>query len=249
VRLLRVDTTGGIADTFPGVLRFLERPRLTLPRDFDRSALDYFPKPVWHVTPGGAVWTADSGELRLVNTSLAGDTIRVVEGRHRRPSIDRATERRIEREFSKVPGLTRSDYTVTHPVVQSILVLEDGHVLVHVGRRGRGGRPAPGRLRSTRAVPRDRGPRVPHGLEGIRRPPRRHPGRRHRHGRRRAPDRPRHAVEGAAGAVGHGSGRAPRGAAVHCRNYGRRTTRVLPPAKLPPQPSSQHLLFGVVVGF
>ncbi len=139
VTLLRVDTTGSVVDTFPQ-LRKPARPSFFLPSGFDREVLQYLPNLVWTVAPDATIWFAESGELRLFQRTLEGDTIRIVETQHRKASLDSRTERVIEREFSKA-GLDESDYSVVRPLVQTIHVLDDGHILVQiieeVGQDGR----------------------------------------------------------------------------------------------------------------
>ena len=130
VHLLRVDTTGTV-DTLASLQR-PDRPRVVrLPAGFDREVLRYLPSLVWALGPDNTVWLAESGELRLYQRTLQGDTIRIVETQHRMTAVDPGTERWAEREFSKV-GLAPSDYTLVRPVVRRIYVLDDGHVLVQI---------------------------------------------------------------------------------------------------------------------
>lgn len=130
VTLLRVDSAGGVLDTFPP-LRRPDRPTAFIPSGFDRRALRYLPSLVWTVTPQGNVWFAEDGTLRLYQRTLEGDTLRVVQTQHRDHEIDSETKRWLDREFSKL-GLSSSDYSLSRPLVQAIHVLDDGHVLVQI---------------------------------------------------------------------------------------------------------------------
>jgi len=87
---------------------------------------------IWALGTDGTTWSAWSDELRLVQRSLKGDTIRIVEARHRRPNVapkERDLLDRLEREYRDVELAPR--------VVQSIHVAPDGRVLVQISDGGR----------------------------------------------------------------------------------------------------------------
>lgn len=128
--LLEVDTTGTVLDT---VVRmpFPDRPRVFLPHGFDRNLVLYLNSQVWTVAPDMTVWVAHTGQLRLVHLDLNGDTLAVVETRHRDSSLDSENRNRVIREFAKL-GVDESEYEPVRPVVQAIHVLDGGTVLVQI---------------------------------------------------------------------------------------------------------------------
>jgi len=142
VRLIRVDTAGARVDTLPPI-RYPDRPwgGAIIPPDFDRSVLRYLPELRWVVARDHTVWVAETGELRLVQRTWEGDTIRIVETRHRDPSLDDGTRQRIDRELKKI-GWDGSEVPLAHPIVHGIHIMDDGHILVQiveeVGHRGSG---------------------------------------------------------------------------------------------------------------
>jgi hypothetical protein len=132
VDLIQVDTTGTRVDT----LSVLSNPRrpgfVPLPPNVDRTLLEHLPSLRWAIAPDGTVWSAESGDLRLIQTTLRGDTLRVVETRHRSTNVSRTVRRQIEAELDRV-GISRSDYTLARPIVQALHVMSDGHILVQIG--------------------------------------------------------------------------------------------------------------------
>jgi hypothetical protein len=130
VFLLKVDTLGSVVDTLLTIAQ-PDRPLFRIPPGFDRTAVQYLPLLVWRIAPDGTVWMAESGQLRLIQTTITGDTIRIVETRHRERSLDGALREHLEREFRKV-DVDLGRYRLVWPLVQSINVLDDGTVLVQI---------------------------------------------------------------------------------------------------------------------
>lgn len=130
----RVDTLGVVLDTFPN-LPYPPLPRgltpiLTGPRDDPVSVAVRFglPRLVWTLAPDHTLWFGSSNELRLIQRSLGGDTLRIIETSHRTPSFTRAEDEVVRDAERKL----RARSVFTPQVWQSIYALEDGHVLVHL---------------------------------------------------------------------------------------------------------------------
>lgn len=131
VPIVIVDTTGAIRDSAAIQLPQTGVTGQPLPQGFDGRVLAYLPSLVWTIAPDGTVWLADSDRLRLINRSIRGDTLRVIEAAHRRGlALDRATRQRIEREFAKLQGPPPSE--LVRPIIRSVEILTDGHVLVEI---------------------------------------------------------------------------------------------------------------------
>jgi len=136
VLFLRVDTSGARVDTL-GSLRQPELSdaamavRIPPGSDFQKVVQNMQLRRHWAVGPDGTLWTADSGELLLVQRTFGGDTIRVVHTSHRKLEFSSSENRMISRGLDEV-GLGPEDITVVRPVLQSLHVLEDGHVLVQI---------------------------------------------------------------------------------------------------------------------
>lgn len=137
VFLVRVDTAGTDVDTVgvirqpamtPAVRRVPVRPGSKLRQILRRG---YVTRRYWVVAPGNTVWLVDSGALRLVQTELSGDTLRVVHTRHRERAFTFLEKRLIRKALSDA-GLSRSDVDMSPPVVQGLLVTQDGHVMVQI---------------------------------------------------------------------------------------------------------------------
>jgi hypothetical protein len=136
VILMRVDTAGVVLDSFP-VLRHPERPPelLSLPvrrgSEF-RKALDYLPRLVWTVANDGTVWFTRSDTLRLIQRSLGGDTLKIIETSHRSSALRPEDETVIRQGLVEV-GKRHLFDLFGRQVIQAIRVLADGHVLVQIG--------------------------------------------------------------------------------------------------------------------
>jgi hypothetical protein len=86
---------------------------------------------VWTLASDGTTWSAWSDELRLVQRTLDGDTIRIVETNHRSPRVassERDLLNRLEHRFRDVEFAPR--------VVQSIHAAPSGRVFVQVSDGG-----------------------------------------------------------------------------------------------------------------
>jgi hypothetical protein len=61
---------------------------------------------------------------------MSGDTLRIVETSHRKAELSGSTRRMVDRELSKLGS--NLEYDLVHPIVESLDVLTDGHVLVRI---------------------------------------------------------------------------------------------------------------------
>lgn len=68
----------------------------------------YIPRSRWSLTPDGTVWSAVTGQLRLVQTSPDGDTIRIVETSHRPAEFDQRDLKMIAEGLAET-GIPRRD--------------------------------------------------------------------------------------------------------------------------------------------
>ena len=91
----------------------------------------YQPDLRWSQAPDGTIWSAVTGQLRLIQTTLSGDTLRVVETSHRTAEFDRA-DRAVIAEGLAEAGISRGDVELVRPVVDGIHVMDDGHILVGI---------------------------------------------------------------------------------------------------------------------
>ena len=134
---LRVDTLGHLVDTAAAI------PKLELPPALRNVRIistwesmrfvnaHYIPLQRWSLAPDGTTWLAVSGQLRLVQTTPRGDTIRIVETSHRPAEFDDA-DRAVIAEGLKEAGISRDDIELVRPVVDAIHVMDDGHILVGI---------------------------------------------------------------------------------------------------------------------
>lgn len=124
--LARVERTGGATDAV------INGPRPRAGGAFQRLARNYVSRMKWAVAPDGTIWTADSEELLLVQRALlSGDTLRVVSTDHRRPTFTLADESLIL-DAQVESGLSRRELAPVWPIIQTIHVMDDGHLLVQV---------------------------------------------------------------------------------------------------------------------
>ncbi|GEM_PF-1777191 len=137
VLYLRVDTLGQVTDT-AAVIPLPEPSRGFRNLVFRRSweslrfvRAHYQPDLRWSLAPDGTIWSAVTGQLRLVQTTLSGDTLRVVETSHRTAEFDRA-DRAVIAEGLGEAGISRGEVELVRPVVDGIHVLDDGHILVGI---------------------------------------------------------------------------------------------------------------------
>ena len=99
VLFFRVDTLGHFVDTMavipvPEVSQGFRnvRPRPSW-ESFSFVFGHYDPELRWSLAPEGTIWSAETGQLRLVQTAPGGDTIRIVETSHRTAEFDRRAGR------------------------------------------------------------------------------------------------------------------------------------------------------------
>lgn len=135
VYFLKVDTGGAAVDTV-GQIRQPDRPaRRRIPvlpgSDLQTVSRSYLNRRRWTVAPDLTLWVVDTGELRLAQLGFDGDTIRVIHTSHRSPKLTSSEERMIDAALREV-GLERGGIDFVRPVLQQILVMDDGHVLVQI---------------------------------------------------------------------------------------------------------------------
>lgn len=137
VLFVRVDTIGHVVDT----MAVLPKPQLSggfrnvILRPSQESlrfiSNHYIPRLRWSLAPDGTVWSASTGRLRLVQTDLGGDTIRIVETSHRESTFDRADRKAIADGLAE-GGISRQDVELVRPLVNELYVMDDGHILVGI---------------------------------------------------------------------------------------------------------------------
>jgi len=140
VLYLRFDTLGNVVDTAaviptpqqsPGFQGLMFRRSWNLARfvvrHYDRSLR-------WSLAPDGTIWSAETGQLRLVQTTPGGDTIRIVTTSHRTAEFDRRDRATIA-DGLKEAGVSERDVELVRPVFGGIHVMGDGHVLVEIIER------------------------------------------------------------------------------------------------------------------
>lgn len=130
----RADTLGAILETFPRI-RFpdlpigLGGPILSGQDSPVRAAIRFgLDRLVWTLAPDLTLWFGYSNEYRLVNRTLAGDTLRVVDASHRRASFT-AAEAEIVRAAEREKGL---GVLFSPQIWRGVHVLEDGYLVVQV---------------------------------------------------------------------------------------------------------------------
>lgn len=130
--LLRVDSTGIVTDTFPIVTPELDVPRLGRTMQLP---LPYAPKVLRTFDRRGSVWTAVTDEYRLVQMSVAGDTVMIVTRDYAAPALTSAQEdsvrryvRRLEAEF----GIDVRNGMIPRsaPILRSFFVDDHGYLWV-----------------------------------------------------------------------------------------------------------------------
>ena len=137
VLYVRVDTLGHLVDTAAVIPKPPESPTLRdrrpLPswESFRFVNAHYAPLLRWSRTPDGMIWSATNGQLRLIQTTAGGDTVRIVETSHRPAELDAEDRAVIAAAFAE-SGLSGDDIELVRPVVDAIHVMDDGHVLVGI---------------------------------------------------------------------------------------------------------------------
>ena len=130
----RVDTTGAVLDTFPPIAYVPLPPRLGGPLRGPpdaplRVAVRHFlPRTIWALAPDGTLWTGRTDALRLVQRTLEGDTLRIVESRHREGRFTREEAGIVDRATRELGGPS----PFRPQVMSAIHVLDDGHLLVQI---------------------------------------------------------------------------------------------------------------------
>lgn len=128
----RISPSGEVLARYPGLgSSDLQSQRPTSDQELAGAYRRHTRRLVWTLATDGTTWSAWSDELRLIQRSLEGDTIRVIETKHRSPRLvppERALVNRLEREFRGVTFAPR--------VVQSIHASPDGRVFVQVSDGG-----------------------------------------------------------------------------------------------------------------
>ncbi len=101
---------------------------VTLPQEAKTALGSFLPRQLWALGPDGSIWEAESDELRLVQRSPAGDTLRIIETSHR--------ARAFTPEEQAVVDAARRDLDsaidLKPRILTALFVLPDGHVLAHL---------------------------------------------------------------------------------------------------------------------
>lgn len=137
VALLRVPMDGSGVDTLMSIplepVSAAARDLLLRVRTPETEALvrHYLRRKLWAIDPAGAVWTATNDAFRFVKQSLNGDTLMVVSSDH--PGTGwKARETRTVTEALRQGGVDRGDIRPVRPELQSLNVLDDGHLLAQL---------------------------------------------------------------------------------------------------------------------
>ncbi len=130
----RADTLGVILEAFPR-LRFpdlpigLGGPILSGQDSPVRAAIRFgLDRLVWTLAPDLTLWFGYSNEYTLVNRTLEGDTLRVLEASHRRAAFTSA-EAELVRAAEREKGLGP---LFSPQIWRGIHVLDDGHLIIQV---------------------------------------------------------------------------------------------------------------------
>jgi hypothetical protein len=129
--LVRVDSAGTATDTFP-----IATPELDVPRAGTMTfPLPYAPKVLRAFDRRGYVWTAVTHEYRLVQMSLAGDTVMIVSRDYTAPALTSAQEdsvRRYVRQLETQFGVGVSDDMIPRsaPILSWFLLDDAGDLWV-----------------------------------------------------------------------------------------------------------------------
>lgn len=140
VLYLRVDTLGNFVDTVaviptpklsPGFRGIRMRPSW----EALHFVVQHYQADLrWALGPDGTVWSAETGRLRLTQTALGGDPIRIVETSHRVTQLGPWDHAKIADGLNEA-GISRRDVELVRPAVHGVHVMDDGHVLVGIIER------------------------------------------------------------------------------------------------------------------
>ena len=124
---VQLDSITGVFDSVPPVVYtpivervprsvFLLRPRLTL--EFD---------------PSGYIWFGSTGDSRLIQRSLLGDTVRIIEWNSRRVPVSPAEREVIHAEMQELPfPVDPALIPALKPAFNRIVIGDEGHIFVSV---------------------------------------------------------------------------------------------------------------------
>ncbi|HWV56962.1 MAG TPA: 6-bladed beta-propeller [Longimicrobiales bacterium] len=135
VRYFRVDSAGVIRDSIPP---------FTGPAPAAGPAVLHAvtPRLDWRFDPRGYIWFGNTGEYRLVQRSLAGDTVRIVERKHSPLPLSHAETARIRDALDGMRSLEgesgpQPDIPAVKPVFERLHFDSQGNLLVQrVGGEG-----------------------------------------------------------------------------------------------------------------
>jgi len=138
--IIRVDSTGTVLESFPPMLYGPNPLAGTLTVGRDPEWIDairrFRPSLRWTLAPDGTLWMARTNSLRLINRTLEGDTLRIIETLHRPPVFSQA-ERDVVRRVSRM----YESITLSPMVIQSLHASDDGLLFVQIaGEMGESGR-------------------------------------------------------------------------------------------------------------
>ena len=129
--LIRIDPTGGVADTLlviPALAKVPRRGTMSFP-------LPYAPTVLRAIDPHGFVWTGMTDEYRIVKQSLEGDTVTMIMRAHGARPLTRLELDSLSRYVRQLRSQVGLDVTgdmipKTAPVLQWIAVADDGSLWV-----------------------------------------------------------------------------------------------------------------------
>jgi len=129
----RADTsTGELIDSLP---RFGGRPPQAAA--FPMLFFPFMPRLTFRFDPRGYVWFGSTGEYRIVQLDMGGDTIRIIERPFSAPPVTAAEHDSIARELALLPPdpvapVSLRDIPSTKPVFDRIYVDGVGHLIIQI---------------------------------------------------------------------------------------------------------------------
>lgn len=133
IQLIRRDTTAAAIDTLalirqPPGGRVPRGPMLMYPETAREALRTFLPRVIWTIAPDGTLWEGNSNQLRLVHRTAVGDTLQIIETRHRPAEFTPREQALVDRALHELG----TDVDFQPQVLQALYALEDGHVLAQI---------------------------------------------------------------------------------------------------------------------
>lgn len=138
IAFVRISANGAVVDTLPPIYRpvyvtadIANLPFGVIPPGALQDLRFFRPRLLYDIGPDDTVWFTKGDRVRLIQRTLAGDTLRIVEADHRAAGLTPEDEGLIEEVFRGV-DVDRSQFKLARQIVQGLHVMDDGHVLVQI---------------------------------------------------------------------------------------------------------------------